>query len=354
MLNREYLGKNRKLFTKILTFIPPVFGICVFSYIVKYSGYESILIRIPTFQGIIAYFSLILLGFTYVKKRQDIFGIKIIPILIIMVLFPILFYIYQGSDAFFTILFTLIQFFMLIITYVMIIKGSVIKYLLLAFFNSIFIPFCLILNVLVLSLICLSLLIFVFYLLLSIRKNLGEFNYAESGLNFVKSLLLQSPLIILPFFDFRIAELIGVEKYSDYVLIYKYINGFITVIFSYKQLNLSFSGNLEKKHLIVYQLIAIFLLLIICSWFESFYMVMVSIALYSFGINLSSLFIRKALLDGILFSHSIIGIISVLLYVLLIYKLGGLITITNSSFIIFMFLSAFITAIVIKISEKYT
>ncbi|MDP3946422.1 MAG: hypothetical protein Q8Q51_11055 [Lutibacter sp.] len=353
MLNRIY-NENSKLFTRALTFLPPILGIFVFTYILKYSGYESILIRISTFQGVIAYFSLILLGFTYVKHRQDILGIKIIPILIFMVLFPVLFYIYQGADALFTTLFVLIQFFTLIIVYIMIIKGSIIKYLLLGSFNSIFMPFCLILNELVLLFICIGLLILVVFIFLSFRDNLRGFNYSENGINFIKSILLQSPLIILPFFDYRIAELISVEKYSNYVLIYKYINGFISVIFSYKQLNLSFSGHLIKKQLIIYQLIAIFFLLLICSWFESYYMLMISVALYSFGINLSSLFIRKALLDGILLRLSFIGIISVFLYIILIYKFGGLITIANNSFIILMFFSSFITAILIKFSEKYT
>jgi len=341
-----------RLFTRALTFLPPILGIVIFTYLVKYSGFESVPIRIPIFQGLTAYFSLILLGFTYIKNRQNIFGIKIIPLLAFIIIFPTVFYTYNGIGIIFTLLFVLIQSFSLIIAYISIIKGNINNYLLLGCINSIVLPLCLAFNELFLLLICICLLILLLYILLPLRTKLGSFDYSGSGLNAVKSILLQSPLIILPFFDFKIAELIGLEKYSNYVLIFKYINGFIVLLYSYKQLNLTFSGVLSKKKIIVYQLLAILITLIICSNFESYFLFAVSIALFSYGINLCSLLIRKALLDGISFLLSIIGLISVFLYVLLIYEFGKIIIITNSAFIVFMYISSFTTALFINILNK--
>lgn len=339
------LKTNNKLYTRALTYMPPILGVVVFTYIIKYSGFESVPKRIPFYQGATAYFSLILLGFTYIKNRQNIFGTKIIPLLVIILIIPIVIYTYKSVDITFTILFIFIQFFTSIIIYITIIKGSMNKYLILGCFNSIVLPVCLAVNELFLLLICVGLLILFLYLLLPLRHKLGSFNYSENGLDVIKSIFLQSPLIILPFFDFKIAELIGIEKYSNYVLIFKYINGFIVLLFSYKQLNLTFSNDLTKKHRIVYQLISVLILLIICSIFNNYYIFAFAIALFSYGINLSSLLIRKALLDGTSFYLSTIGLISVFLYILLIYKFGKVITISNSAFIIFMFLSSLMPAL---------
>jgi hypothetical protein len=345
LINMLLLKDKNKLFTRFFTFLPPILGISVFTYIVKYSGIPSVHDRIPTFQGIIAFFSLILLGFTYIRNRRNIFGIKIIPVLIFVLLFPILFFIYQGAAVIFTILFVLIQFFTLMISYISIVKGNIDKFLLLGCINSVFMPFCLILDGVWLFFVCVLLFVLFYFMLSKIINQLGNFNFSETGLDFFKSIMIQSPLILLPFFDYRIAELISAENYSNYVLYYKYINGFVTLVFSFKQLNLSFSGNLSKNQLIKSQLIFIFIGLIICSLFESFYAFVFSILLYSLGVNLSSLKIRKALLDGLSIKVSIIGLVSVLLYTILIFNFGNLITLSNSTFVNFMFFASFFTAL---------
>lgn len=339
------IKSNGKVFTRGLTFLPPLLGVIIFTYLVKYSGFNSVPKRIPVYQGLTAYFSLILLGFTYIKNRYNVFGKKIIPIIIVIILFPISFYAFNAADITFILLFVFIQFFTFAINYIALIKGNVNNYLLLGCFNSVVLPFCLAVNDFSLFVICMVLLVLFVCLFIPIKNKLGLFSYSENGVNIVKSFLLQSPLIILPFFDFKIAELIGAEKYSNYVLLFKYINGFIAVMFSYKQLNLTFSGDLLKKQMIVYQMIVILAVLIICSTFGNNYVFALSIALFSYGINLSSLLIRKALLDGVPLRFTIIGLASVLAYILLIYNCGVLISTTNSAFITFMFMASFITAL---------
>ena len=343
---------NNKLITRLLTFLPPVFGIITFTYVVKFSGIESVTDRIPLFQGITAWFALILLGFTYTKSRESVLGIKMVIILLGIVIFPIVFYVYNGAEFYFTVLFVIIQLCMLITNYTMIIKGNINNYLLLAIINSIIIPLTLAANLLLLLIFCIVVFLIMLCILNSVRGKLSEFNYSNQGSDVIKSILLQSPFIILPFFDFKIASIIGIERYADYVLFYKYINGVIVLLFSYKQLNLVFSGDLKRKILISYQLFFAFGVLIFISFFKSWILFAVSIALYSYGINLSSLLVRKNLLDGISFNKTLIGPICVILYILIIFNFEELIKITENTFIILMYAASFITVLGIKLFKN--
>ena len=344
-----FLKLEKKTVTRLLTFLPPMFGVSIFTYLLKFSEIESVSTRIPLFQGVTAFFALILLGFTYTKSRESILGIKIVPILLGIFIFPIVFYVYSGAEFFFTILFVIIQLCLLITNYTMIIKGNINSYLLLAIINSIILPLTLAVNLLVLSIICIVVFLITLYILSSVRGKLGEFNYSNQGSDVIKSILLQSPFIILPFFDFKIASIIGIERYTDYVLFYKYINGVIVLLFSYKQLNLVFSGDLKRKNLIIYQLFFALGILIIISFFKSWIFFVISIAIYSYGINLSSLLVRKNLLDGISFNKTLIGPICVIFYILIIFNFEDLIKNTENIFIIFMYAASFITAIGFKL-----
>mgnify|MGYP001404758626 FL=1 len=340
---------NDKLITRLLTFFPPVFGIITFTYVVKFSGIESVINRIPLFQGITAWFALILLGFTYTKSRESILGIKMVPILLGIFIFPVVFYVYNGAEFFFTVLFVIIQLCVAITNYTMIIKGNIKSYLILAIINSFILPVTLAANLLVLSIFCTVVFLIMLYVLNSVSGQLNEFSYSNQGLDVIKSMLLQSPFIILPFFDFKIASIIGSERYADYVLLYKYINGVIVLLFSYKQLNLTFSGDLKRKNLIIYQLFFALSVLIFISFFKSWIFFVISIALYSYGINLSSLLVRKSLLDGIGLNKTFIGPICVILYVLIIFNFEELIKNTENTFIILMYAASFITALGFKL-----
>ena len=86
----------------------------------------------------------------------------------------------------------------------------------------------------------------------------------------MKSIFLHSPFILLPFFDFVIQSAIGSKQYGDYVLLNKYLNGGITLLFSYKQLNLMFSGDLKKIHIIIKMLIGVLLISLIGVFFKDF------------------------------------------------------------------------------------
>jgi len=343
---------NDKLITRLLTFLPPAFGILTFTYVVKFSGIESVTDRIPLFQGITAWFALILLGFIYTKSRENVLGLKMIIILLLIVIFPIVFYVYNGAELIYTVLFVITQLCILITNYTMIIKGNINNYLILAIINSIIIPLTLGANLLLLLIFCSVVFLITLYMISSVRGQLNEYSYSNQGENVIKSMLLQSPFIILPFFDFKIASIIGSEVYSNYVLLYKYINGVIVLLFSYKQLNLVFSGDLKRKNLISYQLFFAFGVLIFISFFKSWILFAVSIALYSYGINLSSLLVRKNLLDGISFKKTFIGPICVILYILIIFNFEELIKISENNFIILMYAASFFTVLGIKLFKN--
>jgi len=336
---------DKKLITRLLTILPPLLGVVLFTYIIKYSGIKAVPLRIPLFQGLSAYFSLILLGFTYIKNRQNVIGYKIVIILFLIMLFPILFYVYNGLKLDITVIFVVLQFFASIILYLTIVRGKMIQYLLFACVNSIVMPLSLALNEIALVILCFCLIIIFIYLFLYNRHKFGHFNFEDSGLNVIKSIFFQSPLIILPFFDFKIAEIIGRESYSNYVLYYKYINGIIVLLFSYKQLNLTFSGELSKKKRIIFELIFILFALFFCILLGNIYSLLISIALYSIGVNLCSLLIRNALLSGVPFYYTLIGFFSTIIYSITIFNCGSFISLSNSLFIVLMFISTLIPAL---------
>ena len=47
------------LIVRGLTFLPPLVGIIIFTYILKFSGFEQVQLRLPLFQGLTSYFSLV-------------------------------------------------------------------------------------------------------------------------------------------------------------------------------------------------------------------------------------------------------------------------------------------------------
>jgi hypothetical protein len=327
---------NGALLTRGLTFIPPLLGILIFTYLVKFSGFDAVPQRIALYQGLSAYFSLVLLGFTYVKNRNKITGIKIIPVILVLVAFPTIFYIYHGIDIMLTALFVCIMFLSSMISYFMLIKNKIHDYLLYTIVASIILPFCLAVNTFVLILVVIGMFVVLIYLAMAIRQDLQSFDFSESGLNIIKSLLLQSPLIMMPFFDFKIAELIGLEKYTNYVLLYKYINGIIAVLFSFVQLNLMFSGELKKMKTIISSLLLIIIFSTISLFVDNLIIFAFMIGLYSFGVNLSSLIIRSKLMNGVRFASTYSGAFFVLCYFISLDLFKNQIHDNSNYFILFM------------------
>lgn len=308
---------------KILSFLPPLFGVILFSYLIKFSGFESVNDRLPILQGVTAYFSLILIGFTYIKQREAVGGIAIVMPLLVIVLFPvILYHVITKQSVLLISSICLLIFFNSMSLYLIMITKNKIKYVLFAIVRSIIQPLMLIYNKYLFIVMILVSLGFLFFNYKSVKNQLVDFKYSSSGVNILKSILLHSPFIALPLFDYRVQTLLGNTRYADYIFINKYINGFITLMFSYTQLNLLFDGELKNKRLIFYSLFGILGTLFFNSFSaESFVYLIISLMFYSLGVNLSSLLVRSELLKGFHFYKSLWGILFVGVYISLLFTL---------------------------------
>lgn len=302
---------------KILSFLPPLFGIIIFSYLIKFSGIDSVSDRLPILQGVTAYFSLILIGFTYIKEREAVGGVNILmPLLFVVILPVILYYVITKQSLLIIGCICVLIFFNSISLYLIMITKNKIKYVLFAIVKSIIQPLMLVYNKYIFIVMIIISLLFLLYNYKHVKFQLVDFRYKSSGVNILKSIFLHSPFIALPLFDYRVQSLLGNARYSDYIFINKYINGFITLLFSYKQLNLLFDGELKNKRHIFYGLSVILVILMFNSFSsESIVYLVISLILYSLGINLSSLLVRSELLKGFNFSKSLWGILFVGVYV---------------------------------------
>ncbi|KGO09285.1 hypothetical protein KS04_15590 [Elizabethkingia miricola] len=104
------INLENQLLLRLMTFVPPFLGIIVFSYIVKFSHFENVTNRLPIYQGISSYFSLILIGFTYIKNRNAIKGRKILLPLTVVILIPLVGYYFANIDICTTTLILLVSF----------------------------------------------------------------------------------------------------------------------------------------------------------------------------------------------------------------------------------------------------
>ncbi|MDV2446958.1 hypothetical protein CMU93_05505 [Elizabethkingia anophelis] len=335
-----------------MTFIPPFLGIIVFSYIVKFSHFENVTSRLPIYQGISSYFSLILIGFTYIKNRNAIKGKKIFLPLIVIILIPLVGYYLANIDIFTTALILVVSFLSSTILYIMLVKKKMFNYLLFSIINSVLLPVTLIVNTIFFAFIIIILLIILYRVYESTKENLVVFNYSDGGIDILNSIFLHSPYILFPFFDFLVQKSIGNQHYNDYVLINKYINGGITLLFSYKQLSLVFSGELKKINLIISILICILFLSIIGVLFNYFVVFGIMIGLYSLGVNFSSLIVRSKLMNGISFKRSLIGAVFVILYSgsLIIFKDN--ISNNNNLFVFFMIVFTILPSLLLEFRRK--
>ncbi|AQX83650.1 hypothetical protein I6H88_11315 [Elizabethkingia bruuniana] len=330
------INLENQLLLRLMTFVPPFLGIIVFSYIVKFSHFENVTNRLPIYQGISSYFSLILIGFTYIKNRNAIKGRKILLPLTVVILIPLVGYYFANIDICTTTLILLVSFLSSAILYIMLVRKKMFNYLLFSIINSVLLPTTLFVNTIVFVLIIIGLLIILYYVYSSVKKRLVVFNYSDGGIDILNSILLHSPYILFPFFDFLIQRAIGTKHYNDYVLINKYINGGITLLFSYKQLSLMFSGELKRKGAIIMALISILILSILGVFINNWVVFIIMIGLYSFGVNLSSLVVRSKLMSGIYFWISMIGPVFVGLYVLSLFFFKNNIEENNHLFVFFM------------------
>lgn len=339
---------------KILSFLPPLFGVLIFSYLIKFSGFESVNTRLPIFQGITAYFSLILIGFTYMKQREAVGGIKVILPLLLIAVIPIILYYKLTTESLFLISeISLIVYFNSISLYLMMIKKNKIRYVIFTIVNSIFQPLTLIYNDYLFAVMIALSLIFLIFNYNQVKSDLEVFRYTTSGVNILKSIFLHGPFIALPLFDYKVQSLLGIERYGDYIFMNKYINGFITLLFSYKQLDLLFDGHLKHKKQIFYLLLVILGILFINS-FSSGYMVFLAISLvfYSLGVNLSSLLVRYELLKGFKFNISVIGVLFVGFYIAFLYLFSSKIEAYKNSLYFIMGICTIVPSIILLINNS--
>lgn len=297
-----------------MTFIPPLIGVIIFSYLVKFSNNDLVPKRLPIYQGVSSYFSLLLTGFSYINERKAVKGKNIINILIFLTLLPIFFYYSALIDKSVIILVVLICFFSSMIQYFLLLKGNIFFYLFYSIINSIILPLCLILENISFFIVLILLVCFLLFLYFKIKDELSFFSAEIEGIGVLNSILFHSPFIILPFFDYKIQALIGMKHYENYVLLNKYINGFITLLFSYVQLTLVFTKELKKFDIIINSLVIIVFFSIICMFIQSNISFVILIFLYSLAVNLSSLVIRSKLMKGVSFLHALQGFIFVVIY----------------------------------------
>lgn len=328
--------QENRLFIKGLTFLPPVLGIMVFSYIVKFSNFPTVHDRLPLYQGITSYFSLILIGFTYIRNRSAVGGKKIMVPLLLILFLPVIFYYFVGADFLIALFFCLASFLNTVVLYLLLLKQRMIYYVIYSAANSVTLPLILIFNIVWLGVFIILMFVMLIYILQTLKDKIAKFHFSESGFDILKSILLHSPFLILPFFDFKIQQILGESNYSNYVLLNKYINGGITVLFSYQQLSLIFTQNLEKIKQILVILMGILLISSLLHFFNNRYIFAVMLALFSLGVNLSSLVIRNKLMQGVSFLLPIIGVFFVLIYFLGISILGEKIHNNPNIFVLLM------------------
>lgn len=319
-----------------MTFIPPLLGILMFTFIVKFSGSSEVASRLPMYQGVTSYFSLILIGFTYIKDRYAIRGRTMAYFCMMVVLLPFIIYGFLYKNILLIAVLIVLTFSSSIILYLLLLKKNVLSYLIYSIFHSVILPLFLILNVWLILGIVIILLLYTRYLYSQI-EDLQLFTLKNQVISVLTSILLHSPFISLPFFDYFIQLSIGDERYSQYVLLQKYINGAITLLFSYTQMKLMFSGNLQKVRLISWVLCVTLLLSFFGLWYQhTVWIYGFMIGLCSLGVNFSSLLIRSKLIQGIGLKYGFVGLFFVLVYVFCIKFFSVEISENANVFIFFM------------------
>ncbi len=328
---------QKKFFEILIAIVTPVIGVAIFTFVIKGPWSSHTLPALPIYQGLLAYFSLITLGFSYTKNRRNIIGIKFIPVIFAIIIFPILFYAGNGVDTKLIMAFVMLFFLVSSISFIKLSLKNSSGYLTYQLFVSACLPFSIVLDVEIIYIICLFLF---FILVVSIYQNVKNFesyNYSVSGLEPIKSILIQAPLLILPFFDILIINVIGNSRYENYVIINKYTTGIFNLIFAYAQFKLLFGHTLFNFKLLSFGLVALGLSVVILSLYHDERLLFLLISILSLGVNISSLLIRNILLTGITIGFALVGPAAVALYYFSFIFLSAYIETNTGIFILLMF-----------------
>lgn len=274
-------------------------GLLAFTIVVRGPWTAEVAPRLPLYQGLMGYFSLISFGFTYREGRERVWGNRIIPVLFLMTALPVLVYLRIGVRPITLLLMTLAIFLATTICYANLVLGEKRKYLLSLALTSAALPASMLLGDRLLALACLAVAIALYVRLWSNRASFGRYSFADGGAGLLKSLVLQSPLFLLPFLDFMVVDRIGPANYVTYVLFSKYIVGIFNFLFSYSQFKLAFAGEGADGDSLVVHLAVIIPLAIALSFAQSTWAFALAIGCLAYGTNISSLLIRRRLLSGV-------------------------------------------------------
>jgi hypothetical protein len=190
--------------------------------------------------------------------------------------------------------------------------------------SSILVPCILIIDTVFLIVITIAIVITIFFTVkkfnISINSNLILWKPA------IKSLLVQTPFLIYPIFDFILVELISENFYIDYVQLSKVTIGFGAFIFSRLQL-LTLSGNFFYFKLKSDRFMALLFcgILIFTIYLDNYLGLIIQCIILSIVINLSSLTSRALLKSSkIKYFWTYLPLTSFLLYPIFLYgaKLG--------------------------------
>lgn len=328
----------KKKFLEMLFIVgTPIIGVAIFTFVIKGPWSNRTLSALPVYQGLLAYFSLITLGFSYTKSRRKILGIKIIPIVFSIILLPILFYVGNGANFKLVAAFVMLLFLVSAISFIKLTLNNRRSYRVFQLIASAGLPVCIVLDIEFTFAFCIVLL---YILALDIYRNVRyfeDYNYFDGGMESLKSISIQAPLLMLQFFDIVLIDIIGNSKYQNYTLIMKYAAGIFNLIFSYAQFKLLFGHVMFNVKIFRFVLMAIGLALGILSFYQDEQIFFFMVAFLPLGTNISSLLIRNTLMTGITIRFALVGPLAVALYYLSLIFFGAYIEINPSIFIFLMF-----------------
>lgn len=329
----------------------PVLGILAFSFVLKgpWSGYVDF--KLPLYQGITSFYSFALLGFFYSGINSSLIHKKFLYLYLTLLLVPMFFYWFLQFPIFFIVVYSVIFLLKSSISYLYFYEKNKNGYFFFQIISSFLLPFAMLVNkqLLVLSA------LFLFLLFIKKLKNIEHtsvYKHSVHGIELAKSLLIQSPLILLPLFDIFIVDIIGQNNYQSYIFQNKFVVGFFNLIFSYQQFNLLFNSEKVKESMLLVALNFLAIGIFFFSIMDGFWSFLFLLILCSIAANISSLIIRKILLNGITFSFALTGPIMVLAYYLSLTFFDKYIFRFNGIFVLFTYLATVLPIYIYSIKKK--
>lgn len=293
MLNQKELG-----LIKLLSFLTPIFGVMVFTIVIKFTDSQIAITNLPYFQAASAISAFINFGIYYNNNINNRLLIVYSILYAAVILVSILCFYYRDKwqYLFFISIFFIFGYYSLKLY----IESNFIGYLKYNFLLSIFYPVMLLVDE---PLVCYFLVFFDIFLIISTIIIFYKYSISSGFNNFSTVLISQSFLLGYQIFDDKINALLGAINYAEYILFYKYLYGVVTVFFSYWQnLLVARVYNFPVRILNV-TLLGTFILFIISFWLVGYIKIILLIFIFSIFINLFALKLRIIILkSGSLYS----------------------------------------------------